>query len=153
MLLTECCCQCCQISSRVNNVLTLCVVCLLQMHFFAMSGIRCTPLIAWQVQTTITGANSCLSHRDQPYIHQHFDTLLQKFPFPSVSTSYSTVKTVLTIVRTTGWGSLSWPLTPDHCLWLAVRLCPTTAWGSGWWTLLGCRAGARRQRVKAPPRP
>lgn len=36
--------------------------------------------------------------------------------------------------------------------WLAVHLCPTAAWVSGWWTLLGCRAGDRRLRVNPCPR-
>lgn len=35
-------------------------------------------------------------------------------------------------------------------IWLAVHLCSTAAWGSEWWTLLGCRAGVRHRRVKHP---
>lgn len=44
------------------------------------------------------------------------------------------------------------PNAPPPLIWLAVHLCPTAAWVSGWWTRLGCRAGAPRLRVKPPPR-
>lgn len=39
---------------------------------------------------------------------------------------------------------------PHSIFWLAVHLCPTAAWVSGWWTLLGCHAGALHLLVKVP---